>query len=105
MKTVMALIALTFSFATIAGLESGEFDCDNQGSLQIYKQRDSFYGAYLVFPSGSGRMSRLDSIELTDNTGVMFDDEAREIGKVEVLEDGNKIILNFNYSTVVCERI
>ena len=102
MKKVFALITLIFSLTAFASLESGEYACDNEATLHVYKYSESYYSTFLSFPVGTGRMCTLDSLQLNGDSGVMFNEEYREIGKVLVSEES--IDLDFDYFTVKCQK-
>lgn len=107
-KNLILVLGLVFSLNSFASLENGTYQCDgSDGVLTIYQQQANFFSAYIIYPQDSGRMSQLDSIELfgkDSNEGVMFNDEFRRLGTVNVSEDGKSIQLNFNSSVLICTK-
>ncbi|MFL5786356.1 MAG: hypothetical protein ACJ76H_17185 [Bacteriovoracaceae bacterium] len=104
MKTLLLAVSLGISLSAFATLETGTFSCDNGAELDIYKHSSTFYSSFLIYPSGSGWMSALDSIEFNGDSGVMYNDEMREIGQANVTDEGKRLFLLFHYSEVTCVR-
>src|SRR6476659_7423536 len=104
MKKLILFIALIFSLNTFASLETGKFSCDNGAELDIFKYSPHFFSAMMIYPSGSGWMSRLDSIEWNGKRGRMYDEELKHLGEVTFMNRVNKILLQFTYFKVNCLR-
>jgi hypothetical protein len=104
MKALLLVVSLCISLGAMASLETGTFSCDNGAELDIYKHSSTFFSSFLIYPSGSGWMSALDSIAFHRNTGVMYNDEMRELGEATVTDEGKRIFFLFHYSEVSCVK-